>query len=322
MKKTYVLDSFKECEVKGWHWFNPNHHPTAIVMISHGMAETIDRYDQVADYFVARNVFVYGHNHRGHGEQAVRLATLGDMGENGWIKAREDLRQVICMAREAYPGVPVFFLGHSMGSFLIRDLVHQMMCMKKRRTNRGHRYSAEDQWRPSGIILSGTGFLTSLILQVGTFIAGAEMKWQGPLHPSERIKKMSFGQYNKRIKNPNYSFDWLSRDEKEVKAYMEDPYCGQTHTSRFYWDFFRNLKRILYQEHQIDGKGLPMLLISGEEDPVGDYGEAVLKTKAFYDSKGFIVEVALYPEARHEVLHEVNRSEVYEKIVEWMFATL
>lgn len=318
MKKTFVFQSFKETEIKGIHWYRQDCSPKALVIVAHGMMDTIERYQEMATSFLAREIFVYGHDQRGHGKTAGNLDQLGDLGENGWMKAREDLKRVVWLGQQEYPNAPIFLLGHSMGSFLTRDLVHQLMMETAGKTRKGKRYAPRETWLPNGVILSGTGYPSPIVLKAGKWIAGMEMKWKGPLHRSKNLHHLSFGRYNKRIKHPRTFFDWLTRDEEIVDRYIHDPYCGQVHTSRFYYDFFHHLQRILYQEDHIQAPALPMLLISGEEDPVGDYGEAVVKTKEFYQDKGFDTTMKLYPGGRHEMLNEVNRASVYADIIQWM----
>jgi len=305
VRKTFVFQSFKELEVKGIHWYRQDCIPKALVIAAHGMMDTIERYDEMATYFLDSNIFVYGHDQRGHGKTAGNLDQLGDLGENGWIKAREDLKRVVRLAQHDYPNTPLFLLGHSMGSFLTRDLVHQLLM-------------ESTQWLPTGVILSGTGYPSPVVLKVGKWIAGLEMKWKGPLHRSKRLYHLSFDKYNKRIEHPLTYYDWLSRDEEVVERYIQDPYCGQVHTSRFFYDFFRHLHRVLYQEEHIKAHSLPMFLVSGKEDPVGDYGEDVVKTETFYKDKGFHTTMKLYPGGRHEMLNEVNRTSVYDDILLWI----
>lgn len=318
MRRTFAFQSFHETEIQGIHWYHHNSLPASVLVIAHGMMETIERYHDMAEYLLTRDIFVYGHDHRGHGKTAGEQNRLGDLGENGWIKAREDLKRVVKLARHDYPGVPVFLLGHSMGSFLVRDMLHQHLMEASGSVKKGKRYAPREGWTPRGVILSGTGKPSSAELTLGKWIAGMEMKWKGPLHRSNRLYDLTFEKYNKRIDDPRTYFDWLSRDDVLVEKYIQDPYCGQVHTSRFYNDFFHHLKRILYQENHIKAFGLPMLLISGEEDPVGNYGEAVTTISEFYGERGCNITLKLYPGGRHEMFNEINRISVYEDLVRWI----
>lgn len=318
MIRTFTFQSFNETEIQGIHWYHQKSAPESLLVVAHGMMETIERYHEMAEYLITGGIFVYGHDHRGHGKTAGDLEQLGDLGENGWIKAREDLKRVIKLAQHDYPGVPIFLLGHSMGSFLVRDLLHQRLMETAGKVRKGKRYAPREGWLPQGVILSGTGYPSTAALKLGEWIAGMEMKWNGPLHRSERLYALTFGKYNRRIDDPRTYFDWLSRDEALVEKYIKDPTCGRVHTSRFYKDFFHHLHRILYKEGHIKASAMPILFISGQEDPVGDYGTGVGKTSEFYMDRGFDITTKLYPEGRHEMFNEVNRKSVYEDIVKWI----
>jgi alpha-beta hydrolase superfamily lysophospholipase len=304
MRDSFSKDSFGEFTIKGYKWYKDSI-PKAIVVISHGMAETIERYDDFAETLVRNDLFVYGHSHRGHGLTAGNLANLGIIGDNGWMKMKEDLRRVLESAKMDYPNVPVVLLGHSMGSFLVRD------------------YLLDYSYQIDAVILSGTGFQPKSVLALGKLIAGIESKILGARHRSKLLDKMSFGSYNKSIKDPKTAFDWLSRDDEKVKAYVEDPYCGKVHTSGFYYELFENLIRIFHHPEVSNEKSkLPMLLMSGDMDPVGDYGKGVIKSEKIYKQNGFMTTLKLYPEGRHEMLNEINRSEVYQDIMDWVLSVV
>ncbi len=300
MRESYSKDSFGEFTIKGYKWYTHSI-PKAIVVIAHGMAETIERYDDFANTLIQNDIFVYGHSHRGHGLTAGNQSNLGIIGDNGWMKMKEDLRRIVEYAKSDYPDIPVVLLGHSMGSFLVRD------------------YLLDYSYQIDAVILSGTGFQPKLILSIGKLIAGIESKLLGSRHRSKLIDKMSFGSYNKKIETPKTPFDWLSCDDEQVKIYMDDPYCGNVHTSGFYYEFFENLIRIFYYPEVSNEKSkLPLLLMSGAMDPVGDYGKGVIKSEKVYRLNGFMTTLKLYPEGRHEMLNEINRSDVYQDIVNWV----
>lgn len=304
MRHTFSKDSFGEFTLKGYKWFNESI-PKAIFVISHGMAETIERYDEFANYLVQNDIFVYGHSHRGHGLTAGNLVNLGIIGDNGWMKMKEDFRRTLEFAKLDYPDVPVVVFGHSMGSFLVRDFL------------------LDYSYQIDAVILSGTGFQPKAVLSSGKLIAGIESKLLGSRHRSKLIDKMSFGSYNKKIENPKTPFDWLSCDEDQVKKYINDPYCGEIHTSGFYYELFENLIRIFYYPELSNEKSnLPMFLMSGATDPVGDYGKGVIKSEKIYRQNGFKTTMKLYPEGRHEMLNETNRFEVYQDIINWTLSNV
>lgn len=300
MKVAFELDSYGELKLKGYKWMTQE--PVkGILILSHGMAEHIDRYDDFATFLNSHGFHVYGHSHRGHGKTAGSIAQLGILGENGWMKAKEDLRRVVQMGIEDCPHCPIFVLGHSMGSFLLRDFLLD--------------YSDVIE----GAILSGTGFAPKWKLKLGKNIAAVQSKIKGTKHPSKLVDRLTFSSYNKAIKSPKTEFDWLSRDDEKVRAYIDDVYCGQVHSAGFFYDFSSNLLRILYAPVFENKKTqLPIFIFSGDEDPVGDYGKGVVKSKKYYESEGFHTSLKLYPGGRHEMLNEINRDEVYNDVLNWL----
>lgn len=134
------------------------------------------------------------------------------------------------------------------------------------------------------------------------------------------MDKLSFGSYNRAFPDNRTKFDWLSRDEKQVDRYIEDPYCGGIFTSSFFYDFLRGLKMITRRKNlEAVPKNLPIYIFSGSMDPVGGFGKGVEKLKEMYETHGLKeVSLVLYPEGRHEMLNEINRDEVIEDIVRWL----
>ncbi|GAU77448.1 alpha/beta fold hydrolase [Fusibacter sp. 3D3] len=302
MRYEFEFDSFEDSVIKGYKWIEDKT-PLQIVVLSHGMAETIERYDLFANYLLERDIFVFGHSHRGHGKTAGSIEQLGHLGENGWFKMKEDLRRVIEMAKSDYPDAPLVLLGHSMGSFLARDFILD------------YSYLLE------GVILSGTGYMDPFKLKVAKFLAEREGSKIGLHQKSAFLNRISFGTYNNRIKNNTTAFDWLSRDEKQVQKYIQDPYCGVVHPVSFYIEFFTNLQRILHTDVFKNQKNnLPMLILSGDCDPVGAYGKGVKKTSAYYSANGFVTTLKLYSKGRHEMLNEINKEAVYKDIWMWLQA--
>lgn len=298
MRRAFSIDSFEEITLKGYIWSPDGTVLKAMVVLAHGMAETIERYDAFANFLSDHGYGVIGVNQRGHGPEAEML---GYLGENGWSKMKEDLKHIVDYVKMTYEDTPIIIMGHSMGSFLVRDFLMS--------------YS----YLVDGVILSGTGYIDKISLLLGHWLASRDVKKHGDKHISKSIDNMAFKQNNKKIKDAKTSFDWLSRDSKIVKAYIEDPYCGQVHPSSFYMEFFNSLLQVLYHPDYSNFKdGLPMLIFSGEEDPVGNYTKGVNLTAEKFESLSFDVKKILYPEGRHEMLNEINHIQVFEDVVEWL----
>ncbi|WP_156288406.1 alpha/beta hydrolase [Oceanobacillus salinisoli] len=297
MEQTFWMKSSDETEIyiKRWHTENPN--PKAIIQLSHGMVEHIGRYQSFANYLIDKGFIVYGNDHRGHGQTGLKQGLLGYFAdEDGFLKTMEDLHQITLMIMEKHPNTPIILLGHSMGSFLARYYVQKYSHLI------------------DGVILSGTGGFPPSITKSGKALASLlPAKKQSKL-----MNQLAFGNYNKKIKSNKTAYDWLSRDEEEVKKYVEDPLSGYVPTAKFFVDLMSGLDIIQQQPDSIR-KDLPMLLISGSEDPVGNYEKGVWKTAKLYERTGLEnVTTFLFIGARHELLNELNKKEVYSVIDNWI----
>ena len=286
------------------HRWLPDGDPTAVVQVSHGMAEHSARYARLAEALTGDGYVVYAHDHRGHG----RTAGDGDHGyladRDGWDTVVGDLRTVTDQARSEHPDLPVFLLGHSMGSFLARA------------------YVIEDSRALAGLVLSGTGGDPGLLGRVGAGVAAAEARVRGRRHRSGLMNQLTFGQYNAAFTPTRTEFDWLSRDAAEVDAYVADPRCGEVFTSGFYADLLGGLGPI-NDPRRVAAvrRDLPILLLSGDQDPVGDAGKGPNAVAQQYRESGVVdVRCHLYPGARHEIFNETNRDEVTADLLRWLDA--
>ncbi|WP_416197509.1 MAG: hypothetical protein ACFWUA_07875 [Sporanaerobacter sp.] len=275
----------------------------AAVQISHGMAEHIQRYHGFAEVLVEKGFVVYGNDHRGHGKTAGSLENIGYFAdENGWDKVVNDMHTLTNIIKDEYENIPVFLLGHSMGSFLARTYIES--------------FGEEID----GVILSGTGGNPGIAGSIGIKIAKKEIKEKGKKAKSEKLNNLSFGNFNKGFKPNRTEFDWLTRDPQVVDEYIRDPYCGGVFTAGFFYDMLTGLKEI-YKKENIDKipKNLPIFFISGEKDPVGANTKGVLQAIKAYKKAGIKdISYKFYKNARHEVLNEINREEVYWDIIDWI----
>lgn len=276
--------------------------PRGVVQIFHGMAEHAMRYGDFADYLNRQGYVVGASDHRGHGETAKGVEALGDIGEDGFDKIVEDGYEINKRIKKMYPDLPILLFGHSFGSFIAQAYFFQY----------GKSIEA--------LILSGSAFMKGIPVKLGKGIASLQKNLYGGKKKSHLLDNLTFGRYNKRIDNPISKFSWLSRDEREVKKYEEDPLCGTIFPTVFYYYFFDGLLK-LYQRKDVGeiSKALPILLVSGEEDPVGAYGKLVKDLHKFYLDIGMEdTSIKLYEGARHELLHEINKEEVYKDILKWI----
>ena len=275
----------------------------AVLQLSHGMVEFIDRYKPLAEYLAGRGILVTGHDHLGHGGSIRTKADYGYFAEpDGNRAVLADLHAMTVRTKALYPGVPYFLLGHSMGSFFGRRFI----------THYG-------EWL-DGAIFMGTGSQPEPLLWLGGTVVAAAAWLEGRNGRNERLHQLVLGSYNRYFEKGKTEHQWLSRVTEEDEKYEADPYCQFLFTDGAFVDFFQvmlDLKR----KRGFDGipKNLPILLISGEEDPVGEGGRGVRRAMEDLQETGCTnVAMQLYPGARHELFHEINREEVFGDIVDWV----
>lgn len=275
----------------------------AVVQIAHGMAEHAGRYGRFAEALVAAGYAVYANDHRGHGRTAGDPARTGYFADHdGWFKVAGDLAQLTGIIRENHPGVPIFLLGHSMGSFLVRTAITR---------------NARDF---AGVVLSGTGGDPGLLGKAGLMIARAVGALKGRRHPSRLLNTLSFGGFNKPFGPARTEFDWLSRNGAEVDRYIADPFCGAVFSAGFFVDLLEGIAYIHRPENIARiPKDLPIYLFSGAADPVSDRTRGVRQVAEAYRRAGIRdVTVRFYEGGRHEMLNEINRREVFDDTIAWL----
>ena len=276
--------------------------PIGVLQIVHGMAEYIDRYDNFAKYMTEHGFNVIGHDHLGHGHSVSDEHDYGFFAEeNGDKIIIEDMHSVTQYAREKWEELPNFILGHSMGSFCLRQYLTK--------------YSND----VFGAIIMGTGWIPSAAALLGKTIATNTCKSKGSHTVNPLLIKLTLEPYNKPFAPARTNCDWLSRDEKQVDLYVNDKLCGFDFTAGAYKDFFTILEKIA-KNRQLIGmrKSLPILITSGSVDPVGGK-KACEKLNAQYKRCGIDdVTLKLWENDRHEILNELDKSDVYDYICTWL----
>jgi alpha-beta hydrolase superfamily lysophospholipase len=275
----------------------------AAVQIVHGMAEHAARYREFADFLTKNGVVVYADDHRGHGRTAGSQDRIGFFAEkDGWNLVVSDEFELTQKIKKENPGLPVYLLGHSMGTFIIRD------------------YIFKHGDNINGVILSGTSSDPGVMAIFGKLIAKWQIRQNGFKAKSPLLDKLSFGKFNSYFKPNRTPFDWLSTNEENVDRYLADPYCGSIFSAGFFYDLIYGVKKVNIFKNIIKvPKNLPILLISGEKDPVGNFTKGVMKVFSDY-KKAKITDLnyKFYAGFRHEILNETNRNEVYKDIMDWL----
>jgi alpha-beta hydrolase superfamily lysophospholipase len=296
---TFLTEDRTEIFVHKWSPENAK----AAVQIAHGMAEHSERYRQFAGVLVAAGYAVYANDHRGHGKTAGRVENLGYFAdENGWDLVVQDMRQLTQIIKTNHGDIPVFLLGHSMGSLLSLDYISRF---------------GNDL---GGVVLSAPPEDPGLLGNIGIFLAKFECWTKGRKAASPLLDKLTFGSFNKAFKPNRTDFDWLTRDSAEVDKYIGDRFCGTLFTAGFFFDLLTGVKKV-NNTKTIDTipKDLSVYLFAGEKDPVGNNPKGVQQIKtALEKAKIKDINLTLYPDARHEMLNEINREEVYRDIITWL----
>lgn len=275
----------------------------AILQISHGMVEFIDRYDDFAAFLNQHGILVAGNDHLGHGASINSKDDYGYFAEpDGNAAVLNDLHQLTQLIKQRYPDLPYFLLGHSMGSFYARQ------------------YLCEFSNELDGAIIMGTGGQPHLLVRMGRLLTSLLIAVKGPRYRSRLVDQMAFGGYNKRFEPARTDKDWLSKDEQMVDAYLADERCGFIFTLNAYHSMFSGIDRLYDKQFlQHMRKDLPVLFVSGEDDPVGDFVQGVRRVVKSFEEAGMQqLQLKLYPQDRHEILNETDRLDVYRDIWQWL----
>lgn len=306
-KKEFFLDSNDNKTKLHVVMHIPSVEPVAILQISHGMVEFIDRYDEFAKYLNEYGIIVIGNDHLGHGASVTSKENFGYFAEkNGNRILIDDLHRVTKYAKSEYKNLPYFLLGHSMGSFYARQ------------------YVCDYGYELDGAIIMGTGNQPLCAALAGIVLTWIMAIFKGWKYRSSFIDKMAFGGYNKRFNPSRTDKDWLSKDESKVDEYLADERCTFVFTLNAYNNMFKGIAR-LHKRKILKKmpKDLPLFVVAGNDDPVGNFGKGV---RIFYEKLKRIgmknISLKLYPNDRHEILNETDRQDVYEDIKNWIAGLL
>jgi alpha-beta hydrolase superfamily lysophospholipase len=280
----------------------PDGEPSLIVHVMHGASEHLERYARIAGVLVASGYGVYAHDHHGHGRTAARSGSFGRRRRGGWEMIIADAHAVTEHVRARHPSARLVLFGHSMGSFIAQGYVE--------------RWGSE----LSGVVYSGS----SHGLEGGADLVPIldQMAETAPDAPSELFAAIFAGFNAPFADECTTGFEWLSRDQRQVAAYVADPWCGTGNplSNGFVADMIRGMLATWDPAaEEVVTKDLPTLVIAGDHDPVGGNGESVRALVARYEELGIgPVTLHLYPGARHELLNETNAADVDTDLLAWL----
>lgn len=275
-----------------------------VIQIAHGVTEYILRYENFAEFFTQKGFVVVGNDHLGHGQSIAPNGKPMYFGPNGsWNFVVKDIDTCKQMTKKKYPNVPYMILGFSLGSFLVRTYLID--------------YAQEPL---DGAIIMGTGYIPNFKIAIAKMMANKEAKKVGEENTSPVIKSLTFETYNKLFKPNRTAFDWLCSNEEALDEYIKDPLRGENYSAGLFREMLTGMQYTAELKNiQKMNKKIPIFLLSGDKDPVGEFGKGVIKTHEIFKKAGIEdVEIKLYPNLRHDILHEKCKDTIYNDIYLWL----
>jgi alpha-beta hydrolase superfamily lysophospholipase len=283
----------------------PKGSPKAILHIFHGMGEHKNRYIPFMKFMVEQGYIVVAHDHRKHGESIPSKDSQGlFLRGDTWDKVLHDASLVTTEIKKEHPNLPYIILGHSMGSVILRRFLIDYSDVADKAIIMGTLppYS------------KGMALVPLTLAKVVSFFKRENAR-------TPFIANLVGSPLQKGYIDPRTQFDWLTHDEKIVDLYIEDPLCGYAYTAKFYQEFFKGILGLTDENFLKHGKDIPLLFISGNEDPVGNHGEGVKEVYELYKKSIYSnLTLLLISGARHEVLNELDKEATYHKILNWIEA--
>lgn len=280
--ETFEFTGHNGMALPAYAWL-PDGEVKAVLQITHGMTEHMGRYETFAEYLTPQGIAVAGFDLRGHGKNPGD-PDVASFGEGGWNASIVDMRLFFELLELRFSGVPHYMLGFSLGSFLLREYLNQY---------------------PKGVagaIIMGTGHQPGWLLSIMMGIVKGQIKKAGFDKTTDLVRQLSFDTYNQKFKPNRTAADWLCADTQELDKYLADPLVRKDISTGLFWELLGSMKRT---GHTCAYGGLPILLISGEDDPVGGSGKGVQTICHRMLKTGMEnVTIHLLPGARHDILHE------------------
>lgn len=273
--------------------------PRAVILALHGMTEHAGRFDTFARYMTAQGIAVAAYDLRGHGHLAP-TDSCAAMAPGDWARSIDDIGAALAQLRAMFPGRKLFLLGFSLGSFLVRE------------------YMSQPNIDMDGIILVGTGYQPRWLLRLMKRIVKAQINKLGYETAAPLVRQLSFGTYNQKFKPVRTDYDWLCSDEAQIDAYMADPLCRKGIASGTFYELLDSMERTASPPC---GGPLPVLLMGGDRDAVGNFGKGIHRVWQKLEYSRWPVDMTVYPGARHMLLREEANGQAQAartQITEWI----
>lgn len=301
-KKTGTFLSSNGITQIKYYIFEPYHTPKAILQLSHGMCDYIERYQTFISFLTSQDILVCGNDHLGHKGSILSKDDLGFFApKNGWKFLVKDCAKMTFFIKKKYPTYPVFLLGHSMGSFVSRLYIT--------------RYSHLIQ----GVILSGTSG-TNILTPFGLLFSNVIKRCKGARYRSNFMNFLVLGGFNAGCKSQKTCSDWLTKDETILDTYLKDEFCNFTFTISAFHDLISMLHIVSTNYwYRLVPTSLPLHLVSGDMDPLGNYGIGIEDIYARLKRHGVKkVSLQLYKDCRHELAFELAKETFFQDTLNWI----
>ena len=288
IKKNYKINGADNIPVPITLWI-PDGSTRCILHITHGMTEHIGRYEELAKKLSEQGIVTAGFDLPGHGENSGD-PICASIGQSGWKDTLNNMKLLNQELKSMYPQLPLCMLGFSLGSFLLRDFLQ------------------ENSYNVDAAIIMGTGYQPSFILRILKRVIKSQINKVGFDKTSPLVKKLSFETYNKKFRPGQTEVDWLCSDKSEREIYLNDPLCKKCISAGLFWQLLDGMERTgNVKNYKNWNKDLPVLLLSGAEDPVGNEGKGVMAVADQMKNSGLAnVRTVLVPAGRHDILHEIH----------------
>jgi alpha-beta hydrolase superfamily lysophospholipase len=281
----------------------PEGAPVASLIVAHGIGEHAGRYEELAEMLTKKNIVMYAIDFIGHGHSTSEKKAPMYFGVEGWDFLVRDLIRLNQMVNTNHPEIPCYMLGFSMGSFVVRSVMADY----------------PNKVKVDGVILAGTGTIAAPVAgMVKMLVASEAKKCGGADKVSDKVNELAFGNYNKYFKPCRTEFDWLCKNEEGVQQYIEDPLASKFITPGMFSDLLGAMAHTGKKEAIKNSKKVPILFMSGKEDPVGSFAKSVLKLASEFEKAGFNVTVSIYDDTRHDVFHDNKKVAAMENVCRWI----
>ena len=287
--------------IHGYRWYDPQKKIRGVLQMVHGMLEYIERYEELAERMACEGYFVVGHDHLGHGESVKDAEELGYVGKYGAVLWLRDIELIRRMAVSFAPKVPYILLGHGMGSYLVR------------------RYLVYHGSKVDAVVLLGTGHQPRAAVKAGLLITYISMLQKGPKGRSALLNQMTCAGFAKRYPDNANTGSWMSRDPNVLTDALQDKKRNFSFSLNAFEALFHTVEETVDPKRAAKmPKELPILILSGDEDPVGGNGKGVRRFREMLGRIGMKkVTCILYPKNRHELIHDLDKEQVFTDIRRW-----